>query len=387
MKKILIACRGYYPHIAGGGEISTKKLAEELSSLGYDVHVLAVDCKDKDDLIENVKVSRVKFKNIYWSMGKEKHNPLAKLIWHIIDSNNIFFESKLTELLERIKPDVLITSTIEDVSSIIWRVAYDRRIRTLHILRSYSLLCKNANMYKEDNCISQCASCRTLTLMKKTNSQYVNDVVGISKYVLEKHIENGYFRNAKAHVIYNMCIDEIVEKRKLNGFQLPPIKLGYLGRIHKTKGIELIITAVSKLKKEQKDKIIICIAGTGEPGYINELNMLSVNFGLNIKFYGNVKPTLFLDDMDMLIVPSKWNEPFGRVIVESLGRGVPVAGKKVGGIPELLNDNKDFLFDIAEELTEIISLYLIGNIEFNFQLEKFETKNILEIWGQVLDKD
>lgn len=142
MKKILIACRGYYPHIAGGGEISTKKLAEELSSLGYDVHVLAVDCKDKDDLIENVKVSRVKFKNIYWSMGKEKHNPLAKLIWHIIDSNNIFFESKLTELLERIKPDVLITSTIEDVSSIIWRVAYDLRIRTLHILRSYSLLCK-----------------------------------------------------------------------------------------------------------------------------------------------------------------------------------------------------------------------------------------------------
>ncbi|HCD4422509.1 TPA: glycosyltransferase, partial [Klebsiella pneumoniae] len=108
---------------------------------------------------------------------------------------------------------------------------------------------------------------------------------------------------------------------------------------------------------------------------------------LNIKFYGNVKPTLFLDDMDMLIVPSKWNEPFGRVIVESLGRGVPVAGKKVGGIPELLNDNKDFLFDIAEELTEIINLYLIGNIEFNFQLEKFETKNILEIWGQVLDKD
>ena len=55
MKKILVACRGYYPDVAGGGEISTKLLTEQLSSLGYEVEVLAVSDADYKDLIRYIQ--------------------------------------------------------------------------------------------------------------------------------------------------------------------------------------------------------------------------------------------------------------------------------------------------------------------------------------------
>jgi glycosyltransferase involved in cell wall biosynthesis len=39
---------------------------------------------------------------------------------------------------------------------------------------------------------------------------------------------------------------------------------------------------------------------------------------------------------DCLLVPSVWQEPFGRVVLEALQNGLPVAASAVGGIPEVM---------------------------------------------------
>jgi len=64
MKKILIACRAYYPDIAGGGEISTKTLSETLVKLGFDVTVLTISDSNKKENVEGVLVHRIKYKNV-----------------------------------------------------------------------------------------------------------------------------------------------------------------------------------------------------------------------------------------------------------------------------------------------------------------------------------
>ena len=41
---------------------------------------------------------------------------------------------------------------------------------------------------------------------------------------------------------------------------------------------------------------------------------------------------------DVLVVPSIWDEPFGRVVIEGNSYGLPVICSNKGGIPEIINE-------------------------------------------------
>jgi glycogen(starch) synthase len=58
--------------------------------------------------------------------------------------------------------------------------------------------------------------------------------------------------------------------------------------------------------------------------------------GLPVEFVGFVNPAEFLAGIDMLIVPSIWQEPFGLTIVEAYAAGVPVIGADSGGVAEII---------------------------------------------------
>jgi glycosyltransferase involved in cell wall biosynthesis len=66
---------------------------------------------------------------------------------------------------------------------------------------------------------------------------------------------------------------------------------------------------------------------------------------------------------DLVIVPSRWQEPFGLIGVEAFAHGKPVIGFDVGGISEWLHDGENgFLIPACDvnRLAERIE-YLIGN--------------------------
>jgi glycosyltransferase involved in cell wall biosynthesis len=81
-----------------------------------------------------------------------------------------------------------------------------------------------------------------------------------------------------------------------------------------------------------------------------EQDVLKKNLAKKVKFLGFLPKykifELLLNEIDILIVPSL-SESFGKVIIEAMSIGVPVVAFNVGGIPEIIEDNKTgFLVDV-----------------------------------------
>ena len=57
----------------------------------------------------------------------------------------------------------------------------------------------------------------------------------------------------------------------------------------------------------------------------------------------------------MLVVPSRWPEPFGMVGIEAMARGRPVVAFANGGIPDWLDDGNTGFLVPAADITRMTS--------------------------------
>src|SRR5260370_9454803 len=126
------------------------------------------------------------------------------------------------------------------------------------------------------------------------------------------------------------------------------VRLGVLGRVSPEKGIEVLL---DELRRDSTLKWSLSIGGAGDADYLAKLKATHDDRG--VSFLGHVVPADFLQSIDILVVPSKWNEPFGRVTVEAYSHGVPVVGANTGGIPEVIEPDSYLVFDINQPHTVI----------------------------------
>ncbi len=124
--------------------------------------------------------------------------------------------------------------------------------------------------------------------------------------------------------------------------------IGMIGRITPLKGHMHFIRAVSKVVRTMP-KIKVLIIGeapAGKQKYKTEVQTLVRRLSLSkyINFLGrrdNI-PEL-LHRMDLLVLPTVAPEAFGRVIIEAQASGVPVVAAKVGGVVDIIADEKNGL--------------------------------------------
>jgi len=337
--KVLLVNTLYPPNVIGGAEISVQSLAESLAKKGIKIVVATLSqYNDSRRKFRGIKVYDVRLKNVYWPF-KSLKNEIYRIIWHTADIYNPLMARQIDRIVQREKPDVIHTNNLSGFSVSIWSVASKCNIPLLHTLRDYYLLCHLSTMYRNgSNCLRQCHRCRLFSFPKRCLSHAPTCVAGISQYIIDRHLSAGFFSAVKDfHVIPNGYRGVMQKKQKP---QTDKLRLGYLGRISPEKGVADLLGTLSKNKMLNCD---LHIAGTGPLNYVSELQR---KYRDRVHFHSYVKPADFFSMIDLLIVPSLWNEPFGRTIIEAFYYGVPVIGSKRGGIPELIDEGKTgYLYD------------------------------------------
>lgn len=170
---------------------------------------------------------------------------------------------------------------------------------------------------------------------RETNRNHFNAdcTVFISNY-LQETIKSAESVNGKSDVIYNPVeipdLDVPTNVREQ--------KIITASRLSKIKGIDTVIRAFESVV-DSYPNATLAIYGDGPQRA--ELEQLAAHCGVenSVVFHGKRPASEVYESMataTATVFPSLWQEPFGRVTVESLRLGTPVIGSDVGGIGELI---------------------------------------------------
>ncbi len=152
-------------------------------------------------------------------------------------------------------------------------------------------------------------------------------------------------------------------------------RVGYMARVAPEKGLHLLVDAWCRLRKDKDlGPGLLEVAGYLPPanrGYLREAEQTMRAHGLaeEFQYHGEVdRPTKirFLQSLDVLSVPSTFDEPKGLFVFEALANGVPVVQPRRGAYPEVFARTGGGLLvapDCAAELAGALRvLWLDGDL-------------------------
>ncbi|HCB1919079.1 TPA: glycosyltransferase family 4 protein [Citrobacter braakii] len=306
----------------------------------------------------------------------QNRSKLDKILWYLEDFHSTKSFDIVLNLLVKYEIDIVNTNNLAGFSSSLLKFIHSKGYKIIHTIRDYYFMCLKGNLNHVGCNNKQGIICNTLTSLRKYNSNYVYAVVGNSKYILDLHLKNNYFKNSKIkRYIYNGFSrpDEI--KTKKNKFY----RIGYIGRICAEKGVELFIKSSLKVAPDHE----IIIAGDGDVNYISKLKEKYTK----VKFLGHVPSSEFYNSVDFVVVPSLWPEPLARTVFESFFYGLPVIGSNRGGIPESIEDNiNGFIFnpEIENDLgSKIAKLAYDNKLYSDMRAKSFMFANKFDIENTV----
>ena len=132
-----------------------------------------------------------------------------------------------------------------------------------------------------------------------------------------------------------------------------PKQILYVGRIHRTKGVDVLLKAMSLMVKRHADIKLILVGG--DLGFKNfqlqeeKMRSLATELGIDsyIEFAGSQPPgkvAKYMQSSTLLVLPSR-RESFGAVLIEALACGTPVVATRCGGPEDFINDQVGVLVD------------------------------------------
>ena len=323
--KVLVVNSKSPRHSTGGAEFSSAQIATDIARLGHDVvfaSLAEAGSAPADIIQDGVRYTEV-----------VSHAPLldrrslrgpARIVrrlrreWHSsLSSFGVSNGKQVRELFDRERPDLVITNMLRGWSTSVWREAARRRVPVVHVIREYDLICPRALVHDGQPCRNQQIVCRLRVAGARRMGRNVV-AWGVSEAVLVEHQKRGVFSTSPVRAFYpriDVSSSATTER---------DLSFGFLGRASWEKGLDILAQAAA-------------LAGitvhVGAP-LTGSLLARAEHYPDSFELHGQVEAQAFLRRLGVLVVPSVWQEPLGRIVLEAAAVGTPVIISDVPGLIE-----------------------------------------------------
>lgn len=342
----------------GGGTMFPRQIAKGLAATGHTVSVIyaAVEpgkaqsgCYIDERMEDGVRLFAVYNRPVTFC---DPQNPERE-----IDCPEV--RDLIVKTVSRIQPDIIHYHNLVSLSMGVAGALSLTGIPTIYTSHNYWALCPRLYLFKENLSLcggpssdgSNCASCvgaikknSAFALRAQEGRKMLGSIISrhlaVSNRMREIFVANGHDGSrirvlTQAPETADRIWNEIGSKRKplsSNG----PIKIGFIGSVYPQKGVHVLVQA---LQQFGQDQVECHIHGGGAGTYVEGLHTLDQK--RLAKFHGGYDPAMLpsiLAKLDLVVVPSVWEDCAPLVVAEALAARIPVVGSRIGGIPDFIRD-------------------------------------------------
>lgn len=349
--KILMINKFLYPN--GGSETYMFTLGNYLEKQGHLVEYFGMEHKGR--CVSNSVEA--------YTSDMDFHNAggLKKLTYALKTIYSKEARQKIRKVLDSFEPDVchlnnfnyqLTPSIILEIKK--WSKEKNKPCRIVYTAHDYQLVCPN-HMCNNPATSKNCEKCLTKKYAEcikgkcihgstlksiigaceaklwDTMKVYDNiDAIICCSNFLKTKLDTDSILSKKTLVMHNFLPKEISSEK--NEVEKKDYVL-YFGRYSKEKGIETMIQACKELHD-----IPFVFAGVGDNNVVNKIKELPN--ATEVGFLSGEKLEQTIREAKISVYPSEWYENCPFSVIESQMYGTPVVGANIGGIPELIDNNK-----------------------------------------------
>ena len=332
-KKVFVFCDIFPPPFVGGAEFSIVDEVGSLSELGCTVHVFSLKSRSKKILGKDLARTDVSYQvreyfDFPYHPGLDGSNRSKgeKFFWQFLHIMSIPHFYSIFRIAHKIKPDVIYCGNIAGWSLTPWVLSKILGLPIVQHVHDYGFICfRRTLMHKKskvENCAGKCLSCIPRKVVTKLFWPG-----GTLVFVSEKQRKLHKLEKLNLGSLTSVTSAPTISKfpNSFTPTNQRDFEYGYLGRISPEKGIEFALSALEKLGKK------LFLAGDGSDKYER---LLKLRYPGAV-FLGRKDKWNFLGNVRILIVPSLWNEPAGRIVKEALIAGCVVFVSNRGGLVEM----------------------------------------------------
>jgi glycosyltransferase involved in cell wall biosynthesis len=363
--KICLINNLYEPYNRGGADTVVKNIITGLKNSGHDVFLITVGKMKK---LENenqksgndYKIYYIKPWNIFSYIDINNKPIFLRLIWWFFNIFNFSGRNQIKKILEAEKSDVVLTHNLVGISFLVPGLLKKMGLHHVHTLHDIQLSYPSGQLLwgKEKNFINIFFLRVGYEKLARKLFGSPDVVVSPSKWLLNFYTERGFFGKSNKVVLANPIIsDEILRLAPLAQDDTRGVNFLFVGMVEEYKGTLFLI----KTLKNISGNFVLKIVGDGRD--LEKAKELAGGDN-RFEFLGH-KNKIELGEIyqksDCLILPTLTYENLPTVILESFSFGVPVIASKIGGIPELVEENRNgWLFEPGndEELKRKIEALL-----------------------------